>query len=204
MKKISTLFRKDPNDLSKVIDEVDPDNEWALTEGVATRKFDGSACAVIDGQFYKRYDAKKGRAAPANGIPCQDPDPISGHYPFWVPVDINKSEDKYFIQGLKESIYRFGTISNGTYELIGEKIQANPEKIEGHILVKHGADVISLYDRSFEGIKAFLSDQDIEGIVFHHPDGRMCKIRKSDFGLKREIDRRISLIVKTVGPSRQM
>lgn len=27
---------------------------------------------------------------------------------------------------------------------------------------------------------------DGEGIVFHHPDGRMCKIRKSDFGIKRK------------------
>ena len=30
------------------------------------------------------------------------------------------------------------------------------------------------------------ADKDIEGIVFHHKsDGRMCKLRKSDFGIRR-------------------
>jgi len=39
--------------------------------------------------------------------------------------------------------------------------------------------------RKFEEIKAYLADKDIEGIVWHHPDGRMVKIKKKDFGYKR-------------------
>ena len=41
MKKLSTLYKKDPNDLGRVINEINPENEWALTDGIPTRKFDG-------------------------------------------------------------------------------------------------------------------------------------------------------------------
>jgi hypothetical protein len=37
----------------------------------------------------------------------------------------------------------------------------------------------------FDGLRAWLAERDIEGLVFHHSDGRMAKIRKADFGLAR-------------------
>ena len=76
---------------------------------------------------------------------------------------------------------------DGTYELCGEKVQGNPEHITGHKLIKHGNYILELRDYSFEGIEEYLLRNDIEGIVFHelHPPFRMCKIRKSDFGIKR-------------------
>jgi hypothetical protein len=182
MKKISTLFKKDPNDLSRVINEIDPQNEWVYDAGVvATRKFDGTACAIINGQIYKRYDVKKGRQVPEFAIPCQDPDPITGHWPHWTLCQHDKSEDKFFFEGfnnLEEKI-------NGTYELCGPKVQGNPERFDRHELVKHGIEKIYFSDYSFENIKCLLEELPYEGIVFHHPDGRMCKIRKSDFGIKR-------------------
>jgi hypothetical protein len=39
--------------------------------------------------------------------------------------------------------------------------------------------------RDFDGLKAYLTEKDVEGIVFHHPDGRKAKIKKRDFGLNR-------------------
>jgi len=36
------------------------------------------------------------------------------------------------------------------------------------------------------GFREWLKGRDIEGLVFHHPDGRMAKIKKRDFGLKRK------------------
>ena len=85
MKKISTLFAKDPSDLGRVIDVVNPENSWVIDgEGTATRKFDGTAVAVIGGEIYKRYDVKHGRAVPEGAIPCQDPDAKSGHHPHWL------------------------------------------------------------------------------------------------------------------------
>ena len=86
------------------------------------------------------------------------------------------------------SLAGLGTVEDGTYELIGEKVQGNPEKIEGHHLVKHGAKVLQglINPMTFENLKEYLEKVDIEGIVFHHKsDGRMCKLRKSDFGIRR-------------------
>lgn len=41
MKKISTLFKKNPENLGLVIDEVNPQNQWVFDgEGIATRKYD--------------------------------------------------------------------------------------------------------------------------------------------------------------------
>jgi hypothetical protein len=187
MKKISTLFKKDPQDLGRVINEVNPENEWVFTEGIPTRKYDGTATAIIDGEIYKRYDVKKGRQVPDGAIPCQEADLITGHHPHWLKCSHDKNEDKYFFEGFN-SLAELGTVEDGTYELIGEKVQGNPEKIKGHHLVKHGAKVLQglINPMTFENLKEYLEKVDIEGIVFHHKsDGRMCKLRKSDFGIRR-------------------
>ncbi|WP_267431569.1 MULTISPECIES: DUF5565 family protein [unclassified Chryseobacterium] len=87
-----------------------------------------------------------------------------------------------------------GNVEDGTYELIGEKVQGNPENIKGHLLVKHGHNILSLESLDFEFIKNFLSnpENNMEGIVFHHTeDHRMCKIRKSDFGIRRKVSKEL-------------
>ena len=100
MKKIGTLFKKDPNDLGRVINEINPENQWVFDgEAIATRKFDGTATAIINGELYKRYDVKKGRQVPDGAIPCQEADAITGHHPHWLKCDRNKNEDKYFFEG---------------------------------------------------------------------------------------------------------
>lgn len=185
MKKISTLYKKDPKDLGRVIDEINPENSWVFTdEGVkATRKYDGTACAIIDGQLYKRYDVKRGKSVPEFAIPCQEPDLITGHWPHWVLCQYNNSADVWHLKAFGD----FKDQCDGTYELCGEKIQGNPEKISGHKLIRHGSNDLDLTLRNydFEWFKTYLEIVDIEGIVFHHPDGRMCKLRKSDYGIKR-------------------
>lgn len=188
MRKISTLFKKDPNDLGRVINEVDPANEWVIKgEGVATRKFDGTACALIDGLPYKRYDVKKGKEVPPDAIPCQDPDPITGHWPHWIVCDRTNPADRWFFEAYDsfEFFEGYPLTKDGTYELVGPKVQGNPEKFIEHVLIKHGIERLYFPDYSFEFIKNLIDELPYEGIVFHHPDGRMCKIRKSDFGLKR-------------------
>lgn len=187
MKKISTLFKKDPNDLSRVINEVDPKNEWALTDGVPTRKWDGTACAVIGGELYKRYDAKKGKTPPLGAIPCQEPDTITGHWPHWVKIDHSKKEDAAFADGWANTLKLRDSIPDGTYELVGPKVNGNREKFDQHLLIPHGGNILDIQEISYDTILSYLSLADIEGIVFHHPDGRMCKIRKVDFGIKRGV-----------------
>lgn len=125
---------------------------------------------------------KKGRQIPDGAIACQEADLITRHHPHWLKCDRSKNEDKYFFEAydMKE------VWCDGTFELCGEKIQGNPENIKGHILIIHAMFYLRLEDRTFEYLKNYLEKEDIEGIVFHHKkDGRMCKLRKSDFGIKR-------------------
>jgi hypothetical protein len=78
------------------------------------------------------------------------------------------------------------TLADGTYELVGPKIQGNPENALRNVLVKHGECPLENVPRDFVGIKAYLPERDIEGIVWHHPDGRMAKIKAKDFGIRRK------------------
>lgn len=192
MKKISTLFKKDPNNLGRVINEINPENKWVYASGIPTRKFDGTACCIIAGELYKRYDIKKNKKTgefknvPENSISCQSPDQITGHWPHWLKCNRNNPADKYHF----EAFDKLKNKVDGTYELCGEKIQGNPENIVGHELIKHGQEIlIDLEDFSFDSIKEYLSNpaNNIEGIVFHNKKHipAMCKIRKSDFGVKR-------------------
>lgn len=186
MKKIPTLFKREnslPNNPAK--NEVTPGCEWVLEgEGIATHKWDGTCCLVKDGILFKRYDAKQGKTPPDGFIPAQDPDPITGHWPGWLKVTAAK-EDKYFMQGWHNSLATLGNpVPDGTYELIGPKVNSNKDDATDHILVPHGDINYPEFPRTFEAIKEFLETFKGEGVVFHHPDGRMCKIKRRDFGFK--------------------
>ena len=190
MEKISTLYKKDPNDLGRVINELVPENNWVINgDGIATRKFDGTATAIINSELYRRYDCKIDKETgeykkliPIGAIPCQSPDKLSGHHPHWIKCNRNNPTDKYHFKAFDELQNKV----DGTYELCGEKVQRNPEKIEGYKLINHGCEILDISDYSFENLKKYLTITDIEGIVFHNKnDGRMCKIRKDDFGIKR-------------------
>lgn len=186
MKKIPTLFKREFENhrVKRILPEVTEGCEWVLKgEGVATVKFDGSCCAIIDGLFYKRYDAKKGRKPPKGAIPCSKPDPITGHWPHWVKVDRDKPEDKWFIEALNHYIYYHPRLSDGTYEAIGKHFNGNPYKMDSDTLVPHGQRIINV-ERSFEGIKSVLKIYNIEGLVFWKDGEPQCKIKKRDFGFE--------------------
>jgi hypothetical protein len=188
MKKIISLFQRNYDGDRLVRDEVVPGAEWVLAgEGVATQKFDGTCCLIQGGILYKRYDAKKGKTPPAGFIPAQPkPDPVAGHWPGWLRVG-DGPEDKYFREGFEDFKRTVGDPLSfgGTYELIGPKIQGNPEGAPRHMLFRHGQNPLDDVPRDFNGIRDYLATQDIEGIVWHHPDGRMVKIKAKDFGIKR-------------------
>lgn len=181
MRKIISLFQRNYDGDRLVRDEVVPGAEWVLAgEGTPTRKMDGTCCMVRDGRFYKRYDAKKGKTPPADFEPAMDPDPITGHWAGWVPVG-DGPDDKYHREAWADP-----PLFDGTYELVGPHIQGNPEHYDRHFLTQHGVFELDDVPRDFEGIKSYLAERDIEGVVWHHPDGRMVKIKTKDFGLRRK------------------
>ncbi len=182
MQKIPTVFERDWNgDRSRVIDVVHPGCEWVLAgEGIATRKLDGTCCMVRAGRLYKRLETKK---APPAGFEEVEFDEKTGKRVGWVPVG-DGPEDRWHREAF--SLFSREAPVDGTYELIGPKVQGNPEGAATHVLVRHDdAPVYELAPLSFGPLREWLSGKDIEGIVWHHPDGRMAKIKLRDFGIKR-------------------
>jgi len=180
MKKIPTLFKRDSNHL--VRPDVTLNCLWVLDgEGIATCKYDGSCCAVIDGLLYKRRVLKDG-AEPLNSYRWVDTDLNTKKSIFWAPVDPDDPADQWHRYAF-QSATRW---DDGTYELVGPKVQGNPEKYPFHTLLLHkAAEEFADVPRSFLGLKEWLKPLDIEGLVFTHADGRRAKIKKKDFGLKR-------------------
>ena len=197
MKKIPTLFKRtfENHKVVGITDEITPGCEEAFLRGVATIKYDGSCCAIIDGGFYKRFDAKPGRKIPEGAIPCCESDPITCHHPHWVKVDSNNPADKWFIEALDYYVDKlismdyidFGDpLPDGTYEAIGPHFNGNPYNLVNDTLVLHGYQMVDQLNdckRSFDDIKAFLQNNNIEGIVFWLDGEPVCKIKRTDFGL---------------------
>ncbi len=190
MKKIPTLFKREFQDhhVINISPELSRSElEWVLSgEGIATEKIDGACCAMMDGCFYKRYDAKKNKKGimktpPAGSIPCDEPDPVTGHWPHWVPVDENDPADHWFVVA---KVNTPGELADGTYEAIGLHFNSNPYHLEQDVLVRHGEKVIPLAERSFEYIREYLAEHTIEGIVFWKDGVPQCKIKRKDFGFK--------------------
>ena len=183
MKKIPTLFERefDAHRVVKVLDKVAAGCEWVLAgEGEATEKVDGAACAIINGELYKRYDAKKGRAIPDGAIPCQpSPDPYTGHWPHWVKVKPGYSGDRWFVAAYENSPWNR---EDGTYEAVGVHFQSNPYGLDADFLEEHGRIKIKGCPRTYEGIREWLRTHEIEGIVFWRDGKPGCKIKRSDFG----------------------
>jgi len=202
MKKIPSLFKRDYYGDRQVYNEVVEGCEWVIEgEGVATVKVDGTACMVRDCVLYKRYDRKLTKSAarrkkrnpsfvpelgdfksaPDGWERCEDsPDINSGHWPGWVPVG-GGPEDRCHREAF---VLLSRHAPDDTYELVGPQIQGNPYGLKVHHLWAHNHQLNTpLAPRTFDGIRHYLSQCEIEGIVWHHPDGRMCKIKRKDFGL---------------------
>jgi hypothetical protein len=174
-----------------VRNEVVAGSEWVIQgEGTATRKWDGMAVLIAEGKPFKRYDAKKGRTPPPDFMPAQPAaDPETGHWPGWVPA--TGPDSARVLEGIRWGQANLpGGVPDGTYEVCGPKIGtrhgANPERLAEHILVPHGRDVLADCRRQFDTLRDYLTVNIIEGVVWHHPDGRRAKIKASDFGISRQ------------------
>lgn len=183
MKKIPTLFKRtfDVQHHKGIVNEVTPGMEWVLDgEGIATVKFDGTCCAIIGGRFFRRYDAKKGKTPPEGAIPCCDPDPVTGHWPHWHPCNPVNAADNWHLA----AYFNSGGVHlhDGTYEAIGPHFQSNPYSLEHDILVQHGREIVKDVVRSFNGIRDYFRDHEIEGLVFWRDGEPQCKIKRADFG----------------------
>jgi hypothetical protein len=186
MQKIISLFCRNYGTNHRVRDEIVPGAEWVANgEGVATVKWDGTSCLVKDGVLYKRYDAKHGKVPPPGFIPAQEaPDPVSGHWPGWLKIEASKSSDVWHLDAIAPRTPEDCGLADGTYELVGPRVQGNHHNLTKHKLILHGNDKFSEKPpRTFDGLYDWLIRHAVEGVVWHHQDGRMVKIKRKDFGL---------------------
>lgn len=201
MRKIISLFKRDYGERKRpVYNEVVSGGEWVLKgEGIATIKYDGTCCLVHDGILYKRYDRKMTKknykqlkndpsfkpriehykSAPLDWKAAEThPNHHTGHWPGWLPVK-NIPEDRWHREAWENYMKK---PHDGTWELVGPRIQANPYDLSEHKFWRHGIKFTKIPPRNFEGLKEYFFQNILEGIVWHHPDGRMVKIKRSDFG----------------------
>jgi hypothetical protein len=205
LEKIISLFQRNHDGDRLVRDEITPGAGWVIAgEGLATRKFDGTCCLLKGGRLFKRHELRDmyidhyvddravwacKKDVPEDFEAATDVDPKTLKQQGWVPVGMGP-EDKYHIEAFQIAYHRGGLV-DGTYELCGPKINGNPERCSTHTLLIHGKHYLERphfsepAPRTFEGLRAYLARHDIEGIVFHHPDGRMVKVKTRDFGIKR-------------------
>lgn len=203
MKKIPTAFKRVfyGHKVVNVLPEYTNDEcKNAVENGLPTIKIDGSCCAIIDGVFYKRYDAKKGKPIPDGAIKCQDePDAITGHLPCWVKVSKDNPADKWFISAYNRWVLEVETnheerekilksrLLDGTYEAIGKHFNGNPYNMDYDTIEQHGIRLSYEWEslNSFDNAKEWLENHpEHEGIVWWFANEPVCKLKRSDFGLK--------------------
>jgi hypothetical protein len=191
VKKIPTLFQRDPENRSRVTSEVTPGCEWVLAgEGVATRKWDGT-CTLLDecGRWWARREVKPGKETPPNFV-AVDHDPVTGKLQGWEPIS-QSAFSKFHAEAL--DLQATEELRPGTYELVGPKINGNPDGFGSHHLIRHGhasvtEDVLTITSpppRDHEGLGLWLWSRHWEGLVFHrepgNPDTEMVKIKRRDY-----------------------
>lgn len=187
MKKIVSLFQRNYDGDRLVRDEVVPGAEWVLAgEGIATRKWDGTCVLIEDGVIFKRYEVKKGKTPPAGFVPANDVDETTGKQQGWLPINAADPADRWHIEALWNDDADAADYVDGTYELVGPKIQGNPDGFDRHTLLWHGDTELDGVPRTFDGIRDYLASAGVEGIVWHRDNGDMVKIKAKDFGIKRE------------------
>jgi hypothetical protein len=178
MNKIPTVFLRDPEDRKRTLAEVNPVCRWVLDgEGVATRKYDGTCVRLdADGVWWARREVRPGRTRPPGYQPVMT-DEVTGKTVGWEPM-ANSAYARYHA----EAIAGGAPAEPGTYELIGVKINGNPERVTGHTLIRHADAETFDVPRDFTGLRDWLlAHPQYEGLVWHHPDGRRAKLKHRDF-----------------------
>lgn len=163
MKRIPTIFLRDMSlKCTPVKNEINPECQWVFDgEGIATRKIDG-------------VNIKS-----KSNVPTERIKPVGDYTEAqYGPV----GSCKYIQSAIMKHPHR----PDGLYEAYGEGIRGNPEKVEGYHMVRVQPIDMALRltgepKRMYRDLMGYFATHDIEGIVYHHRDGRMAKVKTSDF-----------------------
>ena len=183
MDKIPTMFVRDPQNMNRVTPEVTPGCEWVLAgEGVATRKWDGTNVRVTTG--WGRLIHVEKRRNPSRE------EKASGAEPGYVLASRSDPSDKHIFAAVDATDYSSWPSGEWSCEALGPKIQGGREGVPPSLLAFSlpsfvAESGVAVVPRDFSNLGNFLGACGWEGIVWHHPDGRMAKIKARDFGHRR-------------------
>jgi len=161
---------------------------WVLCgDGLATEKLDGTNVRLTTRNGHlvrieKRRHPKKSQKR--EGILD----------PWYIDADPNDPANKHIISAVSNTDTSGWPDGEHCCEAVGPKIQGNPLGLEVNVCVPFELRVgkIPIYHdapRDWHALKEYLRDLEslyspghlAEGIVFHHPNGSMSKIRRKDF-----------------------
>jgi hypothetical protein len=177
MEKIPTLFVRNPENMKLVTREVTHDAMWVLAgEGNPTRKMDGINIRVNTSNGYCLHVEKRRnptREEKANGVE-----------PGYIGASRDNSADKHIFAAVDATTFADWPDGAWPCEALGPKIQGGCEVLTPMLYpFTLRPYPLTANPRTYDEIRDFLERSKIEGIVWHHPDGRMAKIKRRDFGL---------------------
>ncbi|MBU1173241.1 MAG: hypothetical protein KKD44_27055 [Proteobacteria bacterium] len=182
MQKIETIFDRGNN--FKVTAKIRAGTEWVFEgKGIATEKLDGTniRITVKNGTITK----VEKRCNPTKQ------EKLEGAEPGYIDAHKDDPSNKHIFRAVDNT--NSSQLPDGEYpcEAVGPKIQGNPLELNNHIcyLFTYNPVVVSDVPRTFQGLREFIEKFEsnfspghkAEGIVFHHPDGKMAKIKRKDF-----------------------
>jgi hypothetical protein len=198
MIKIPTLFYRDPNNLSLVSQDLNPESHWVLSErdeAIATLKRDGVNVRVV----ITRTGPHTTCLLEKRRNPTRK-QKLEGMRPYYVPTSRQNPEDEHLFAAFDATNYDMPDWPDGAWpcEALGPKIQGGVESPEDYYLYPFSLDPEFIRDPISDGytpadawhaLRMFFGENLIEGIVWHHKDGRMAKIKRRDFGYRWPVTR---------------
>ncbi len=182
MEKIETIFDRDEH--FKVTSNVRKVTEWVFAgEGVATEKIDGTnvRLTILSGKVVKVEKRRN---------PTKE-EKLQGVEPGYINANREDPADKHIFRAADATDVSRWPDGLFSCEAIGPKIQGNPLGLPNPVCYPFTINpvIVPNVPRDYQGLKAFFKNFDsiyspghkAEGIVFHHPDGRMAKIKVKDF-----------------------
>jgi len=182
MQKIETIFDRGEN--FRVLDKPRAGTEWVFAgEGIATEKVDGTNIRLI-------VSSGKVAKVEKRRNPTRE-EKASGAEPRYIDAHREDPADKHIFKAVDNTDTHDWSDGAWSCEAIGPKIQGNPLGLDKPICYPFTLRPTILTDvpRTFAGLKTYFNNFESkysprhkgEGIVFHHSDSRMAKIKVRDF-----------------------
>jgi hypothetical protein len=187
MEKIPTIFDRDWDGNKGVVNQRVVDEDF-FAEAVPTEKLDGTNVRLtVRNHLLVRVEKRRNPDGKQKAEGIRDP--------WYMDASRDFSADEWIMQAANNT--DLSDVPDGEWsgEAVGPRIQGNPLKLPLHTVI-----LFSLPDvrerlrftnapHTFNELRDCLprqksrigNDAPIEGIVWHHPDGRMAKIKTKDF-----------------------